>query len=262
MKKRKLYLEGELAEKFGSEFTVSANSFEDALRCLDCNIPEFRAYLIEAVDNGINFTAHINGEPVLDDKELLLNYNEGDMVLTALPAGSKSGGAKILAAIAITALTAGAGALVMATSSSFAASAAAAQGVSGLAFASSTLAGKVALGFAVNLALQGFQQIMSPDPSVDDESAESYVYQGTGQTSIEGDPVPVLYGQLRIPGRPISVNIRNTRQTFTNTVSGNSNRPVDVDINTVTPGVGNDNYGQSYMDNTDYQEEYGQEVGG
>lgn len=252
MKKRKLYLEGEIAEKFGSEFTVSANSFSDAMRCLDCNIPEFRAYLIEAVDRGINFTVHINGKPVTDDKELLLNNEEGDMVLAVLPAGAKSGGAKILAAIAITFVTAGVGAVMLGANASLAA---------GLSFAAATVPGQIALGLAVNLALQGFQQIMAPDPSVDDENAESYMYQGTGQTSIEGDPVPILYGQLRIPGRPISVDIRNTRQTFTNAVAGNSNRPIDIDINTISPGVGNESYGQTYTDYRDYQEEYGQEIG-
>ena len=41
-----------------------------------------------------------------------------------------------------------------------------------------------------------------------------YLFQGTGQTLIEGDPVPVLYGKLRVPGRPISLQVRNERSNY------------------------------------------------
>ena len=37
---RKVYLEGEIGEKFGREFTMNVDSFAEAVRCLDCNFPE------------------------------------------------------------------------------------------------------------------------------------------------------------------------------------------------------------------------------
>ena len=55
---------------------------------------------------------------------------------------------------------------------------------------------------------------MAPDPSVDNNQDESYLFQGTGQTLIEGDPVPVLYGKLRVPGRPISLQVRNEKLNY------------------------------------------------
>jgi len=227
---RKVYLEGELGNKFGKEFTMNAKSFSDVFRCLECNYPEIRQYLIECEENNIGFVCEVAGTPLNSEAELLLQYNEGDMVVTPLPAGSKSGGAKILAAIAITMLTAGAAAALM--PNTMAAVGAAATGVptystgfmsafssganfgAALGAASQSLAGLTALGVAVNLAMTGVNQIMAPDPSVDNDQDESYLFQGTGQTLIEGDPVPVLYGQLRVPGRPISTQVRGEKLTF------------------------------------------------
>ena len=69
-----------------------------------------------------------------------------------------------------------------------------------------TTAGQATAMLAVNLALTGMQQLMAPDPSVDD-GPENYLFNGAGQNIQEGDPVPLLYGELRVPGRPVSVNI-------------------------------------------------------
>ena len=56
--------------------------------------------------------------------------------------------------------------------------------------------------------------MLAPDPSVDDAQDESYLYQGTTQTILEGDPVPLLYGKLRVPARPISTSVRNERLNY------------------------------------------------
>jgi len=39
---RKVYLEGEIGEKFGKEFEIEANSFGKVIQCLELNFPEFR----------------------------------------------------------------------------------------------------------------------------------------------------------------------------------------------------------------------------
>ena len=46
---------------------------------------------------------------------------------------------------------------------------------------------------------------MAPDPSVDQDSPENYAFNGNAQNIVEGDPIPLLYGELRVPGRPVSV---------------------------------------------------------
>lgn len=223
---RKVYLEGELGNKFGKEFTMNAKSFSDVFRCLECNYPEIRQYLIECDEKNVGFVCEVAGTSLESEKELLLQYSSGDMIITPLPAGSKSGGAKILAALAIAALFIinPAGALYTQTS-------AGAASVSSTGVVTQTQAATYALtgkGYAaaivgVNLAMTGINQIMAPDPSVDSDQDESYLFQGTGQSLIEGDPVPVLYGQLRVPGRPISTQVRGEKLTF-----------IDYGINPIT----------------------------
>ena len=142
--KRKVILEGEIGDRFGREFTINADSFKDVVRCLNSNFPDFHKYLLEADEKDVGFTFQVGESALSDERELFLNYPEGAMVISALPAGSKSGGAKILAAILIVAVIAFTGGF------------AAVGGGPGWLTTGSTFAqtaGSVALGFATNLAL-------------------------------------------------------------------------------------------------------------
>ena len=68
--------------------------------------------------------------------------------------------------------------------------------------------GKIAIGVAANLAIAGVQEMMAPDPSVDTQANdEAYLFNGAQQNIESGDPVPVLYGRLKVPGQPISFEI-------------------------------------------------------
>ena len=42
---RKVYLEGEIADRFGSEFEMEVNSFADVMSCLNANFDDFRQYI-------------------------------------------------------------------------------------------------------------------------------------------------------------------------------------------------------------------------
>ena len=200
---RKVYLEGELGEKFGKEFTMNVNSFAEAVRCLDANFVDFKKYLIESDDRGVGFVCEIAGAPLVDERELLLQHQEGDMIISPVPAGSGRGiGKAILGVI-----------LVVASLHLF--------GPEGTAYLMSqggslgAAAGLViGTSIGINLTMTGISEMLAPDPSVDGDQDESYLFQGTGQTILEGDPVPVLYGQLRVPGRPISTQVRNERLNY------------------------------------------------
>jgi predicted phage tail protein len=219
---RKIYLEGELGAKFGKEYTMNVNSFSEVFRCLECNFSNFREYLISCAENNVGFVCEVAGQPLNSETELLLEYGEGDMVITSIPAGSKSGALKILAAIAIATLVIMNPAMFVTATNAQTLGAMAASGVANpgtiallKAGATLNLAGLAAAGISVHLAMTGMQQMMAPDPSVDNDQEESYLFQGTGQALVEGDPVPVLYGKLRVPGRPISLQLRNERLNFT-----------------------------------------------
>lgn len=196
--KRKVYLEGEIGEKFGKEFTMDVNSFAEAIRCLDCNFSTFRKYMIESENRGIGFVCEVAGSPVKDERELLLEHGEGDLVISAVPSGSKKG-VKVIV-----------GVILMVIAYNIDPSGASSAKIASL------MKGAQSVLYAVgaNLTVTGVAEMMAPDPSVDNDQDESYLFQGTGQTLIEGDPVPLLYGKLRVPGRPISLQVRNERLNF------------------------------------------------
>ena len=207
---RKVYLEGVIAKKFGSEFTIYAESVADVWRCLNCNFPELRQYLIECHEKNVGFLCKVGDKELEDEEEMLLKIEKGDIFISPQPAGSKSALGKILAAIAIVALVAYTGGYAFFGNSAIS---------FGTAIAATGTAGLVALGVAVNLALTGIQQMMAPDPAVDTNTSageNSYLFQGSEQSVLEGDPVPVAYGELRIPGRPIGFELRNKQNSYSN----------------------------------------------
>ena len=204
---RNVYLEGEMGDKFGTGFQVEALKISDILRCIDCNHPSFKKYIIDCQEKDIGFEIDIASTKLEYEVEMLMNLQEGDVTITAIPAGSKSGGGKILAAIALAALfmtplgpalfaggQAAVPALVLSTGGTLPAIAA----VSG----SLTVPGMLVAGLAVNLAMMGLNQMMAPDPSTDADQEQNYLFNGNQQNIVEGDPVPVLYGKLRVPGQP------------------------------------------------------------
>jgi predicted phage tail protein len=203
---------------------MSANTRADIFRCINANRPEFRNYLVDCHENNIDFIVEYQGETA-DEEDLLLPLEEGDVTIAIVPAGSKKGLGKILAAIAIVTVmfmlpgtfgttTFGAGGM----GPGFASLA------NGLSFT-----GMVAGSLAINLALTGIGELMAPDPSVDTDQPENYTFNGNQQHIAVGDPVPLLYGELRVPGRPISIDIKNG--TYTNPatwIDGNG------ELNTIT----------------------------
>ena len=87
------------------------------------------------------------------------------------------------------------------------------------------LASKVGMSIATNLAMTGIAELMAPDPSTDQGGGDSnYLFNGANTNHAEGDPVPLLYGELRVPGRRISANIVNGKYINNNATvdSGNN----------------------------------------
>lgn len=187
---RKVYLVGEIEKKFGAEFSVNATSYSDIIKCIDCNRPGFKQYLLQCHEDNIGFTIKTAGEDI-DEENLLTPLKEGDVTIAAIPSGSKSDAMKVVSAIAliyISTLIPGAGV--------------------GNAFQVFAKSATMAIG--VNLGMQGIQGILAPDPATEAEEEEGYLYTGDTNLIIEGDPVPLLYGELRVAGQPISIAVNNS----------------------------------------------------
>lgn len=257
---RKIYLEGEIGEKFGTEFTMNVDSFGEVMSCLELNFSDFRQYLIDCHDRGIGFICSVAGNYLQSEEELLLQYRKkGDMTIQAIPVGSKGGFGKILLAVALVALTIATAGFTMAPSmATLSSGVGSIMAGGGLGVLTGTTMAMIATGLAINLAIAGLQELMAPDPSVDIQQDESYLFQGSSQTILEGDPVPVLYGELRIPGRPISFEIKNAEKQFVDYAQPSTEYVVPGNGGGSDGGGGGDTPGQPVPDTTkDHSQDQG-----
>lgn len=204
-------MEGELGELFGKERTIFAESFADVFHCLNANFEgKFQQYIVDCHEKDLGFILHVDGNYVGSEEELFLAHPPGTMTISPAPVGSggKIGGfLKIIAAIVI--------AVVLVTVFG-PAGAGFAEAFAGLLFGAEGFLVAAAAFAAVGLALSGMMQLLAPDPATDSQQEEDYIFQGAEQNIVEGDPVPVCYGKLRVPGRPIGFDIRNKYQSYVN----------------------------------------------
>jgi len=238
--KRNVYLEGDLGSTFVPYLDMECDTPAQVFQCLNGNFDDkFRTYMLDKHEKGVNFHIEIAKEEIENPLELLMPLKEGDIIVTPIPAGSKSGPLKIIAAIALIAVTYGYGAsLIASANTAAAASSAAATSAAGLSGASIAVTqtttfmsamgaalgagglggtlSLMAVGMATNLAMAGINQMMAPDPSTDSDSEQSYLFNGAEQNIIEGDPVPLLYGRLRVPGQPIGFEVGGTSSSTFN----------------------------------------------
>jgi len=206
---RNAYLHGELGDKFVPHFEIDCTTPAEVFRCLDANFGGVKEYFLEKAEEGVDYHIEVAGTELEYVEELLMDVKEGDIIITPVPAGSKGIG-KILAAIAIIAVVVytGGQALALANASAAMAGTATTAVTVGSAIAATGTLGMIAVGFAANLALVGLQEMMAPDPSVDTQTNdEAYLFNGAQQNVQSGDPVPVLYGRLKVPGQPISFEV-------------------------------------------------------
>ena len=223
-----VYLQGELGEKFGSKFIVNTNNYADIFKCINANRPDFLPYVRKCHQEDINFIVETD-DGTIDQTDLIVPVCRGDITISLVPAGSKKGIGKILAAIAIVLI-------VIYNPGMFGAFA---EGATVTTWATATglnTFGQIAASMALNLALTGIQQLMAPDPAVDKDAPTNYLFSGGASNSVEGDPIPVLYGELRVPGRPIAIDIRQGGNG-----SGGNQALQDGINNTVVDAAGNTN---------------------
>ena len=225
---RNVYLEGEMGQRFGTGFQVNAPKVSDVIKCVECNHPSFKKYLIDCHDNDIGFEVDVANSKLDYAEEMLMNLQDGDVTITPIPAGSKSGGAKILAAMAMIALVVAMPTLIggLQLSTMSATGGVLAGGSSGglLGFAAANV-GALQLGLgmlAVNIGMMGLAQVMAPDPATDADQEQNYLFNGNQQNIVEGDPVPVLYGQLRVPGQPINFEVGGASSSIYNATAMSS----------------------------------------
>lgn len=195
---------GEAGRRYGRRFQLAVKTPAEAVRALCLQIPGLRQYLLESGEKGIDWrvvTDHAGG---LDEDQLLWPMSKR-LVLAPLPAG-RGGVGKIIAGVVIVAfaiVTAGAGLFAL-----------------GLGFSASTAISIGAIG--ASLIFSGVSDLLTPTPKMPnvkgggfgggssstsgrdrDEQLNSFAFDKSNANTVQGDVVPVLYGERIIGALPV-----------------------------------------------------------
>jgi predicted phage tail protein len=218
-------LMGEMGEKFGSEWECVDTNMRDILKCINVQTEGLQEYLLDCHLKNIEFSVQSGDNLIEEFPELYLNVARDEVIITPVPAGSGKGlgklitGLLLLAAMIFMPGTAGlfmsntAGTTLMTSSGTLmaASSASIAQVMGGTLMAASgtgavaaslSYAGMAVMMLGTNLALMGLAEMSAPDPDKTTNDP-SYLFNGAQNHIEQGQPVPLLYGELTIGGAPI-----------------------------------------------------------
>lgn len=197
----KVKLYGHL-RKFGREFEVSVRSPAEAVHALGVMLPGFKHFIETSEHRGMAF-AVFNGKKNIVEEELTLGAKDEIRIAPVYGGRKNSGGMAVIVGVALMAIavvaTGGAAALLTTA------------GWSG-ALGATGFTGAVAMaGFA--MAVGGVMQMLTPTAntglktSSDSENTSAYAFGGPVNTTAQGTPVGLLYGEREIGGAVISAGI-------------------------------------------------------
>lgn len=209
---RTVWLTGDLGDRFGEKHLIRATSYEDIIKTINANHPNFRRHLIDLAENNIGLEVVVQEKQLDDINDYLIPLKQGDVTIGAVPCGDGplSSFFKAIAILAAVVFLGPAGAAGFTSLNAFQGGLAAATGASGIAGIIST----VAYYGAVSLASQGLNEVLAGGDALGDSvDQDDYLFKGAGPINWkEGDPIPLLYGELRIPGFQTGIDISNQRK--------------------------------------------------
>jgi predicted phage tail protein len=196
---RKIKLYGALAKFIGKRvLEADVATAAEAVRFLLANWPELEAHM-----NDQHYRVSV-GKYDLDLEEL--HHPAGAAPISFVPVVSGAGAVgRIIAGVALIALSFGI--------ASLAAGAALAGSLSGFALQAIAFGTQAGLLAGIGLALGGVAQLLTPMPTVpqgadtQDDPRKSYSFSGIQNTSRQGVPVPIVYGETVVGSVVISAGI-------------------------------------------------------
>lgn len=196
---RLIRLGGQLGKKFGKTHRLVVADTREALRALCITLPGFESFMMNAHKDDVQF-AFFNGSQNIGLAEFATSKGNADIRIMPVIAGSKSGG--------MFQIVIGVAALVGAF---FTAGGSMAAWGTALAAKSAVVTGLTMMG--TSMVLGGVTQLMTPQPNFGMSSSQSvenkpsYAFGSPVNTTAQGYPVPVLYGEREIGGAVISAGI-------------------------------------------------------
>ena len=205
---RKVKLLGAAGRKFGREFEIAISSPAEAFRALCALCPELRGWVLQQHDKGVAWRVVTDRAEGTAEDELTMETGATTIVFAPQVQGSGGGGfGQIVAGVALIAV---------------------ALFVPAAVFGLTSMLGVGLLGGA--LVLGGIAQLLTPTPVLKEQrktgeqgstELESNLFTRNSGNGAQGEVVPVLYGQRRIPApRVVSFDLRLLPKSRQVTVAG------------------------------------------
>jgi predicted phage tail protein len=179
---RKVILHGSLGDKYGKEFSLDVRTAGEAVRALAANFPMFMKDLREGAWHVVRG----------------LRLGKGALHIAPFIAGSKRGG---LLKVVL-------GVVLIGAAFAFTGGALAGAIGAGTAMGSLGITGTQVALFGAAVALAGVSSLLAPEEKAKEEDgSQSFTMTGPGNTSDQGAPVPLVYGEVITGGVLISGGI-------------------------------------------------------
>lgn len=189
---------GELGKRFGRKHKFMAHSPKDIFSALSHQLEGFKDYFCNAHEKGIGFKL-IDGDPDgMSYENVLMGCRR--LIIAPIISGGGSIG-KILIGVALIAL-----AFIPIAGQAAFAGFVAAKG----AFA---IGSGVLFSLGTTLVLTGIAQLLTPTPDAQKETdrKDSFLFDRTSDLTVQGQPVPILYGKF-LAASPLIISSALTTQ--------------------------------------------------
>ena len=193
---------GELGKRFGRKHRFMAHSPRDVFSALSNQLEGFKDYFCNAHEKGIGFRL-VDGDPEGMDYENVLMGCRRLIIAPVMSGGGAVG--RILIGVALIAL-----AFVSFGGTAFAGAA----GISGIFGGTGAAWGSTLLfSLGTSLALTGVSQLLTPTPDAVKETdrKSSFLFDRATDLTVQGQPVPLLYGKF-LAASPLIISSALTTQ--------------------------------------------------
>ena len=193
---------GELGKRFGRKHKFMAHSPRDVFSALSNQLEGFKDYFCNAHEKGIGFRL-VDGDPEGMDYENVLMGCRRLIIAPVMSGGGAVG--RILIGVALIAL-----AFVSFGGTAFAGAA----GISGIFGGTGAAWGSTLLfSLGTSLALTGVSQLLTPTPDAVKETdrKSSFLFDRATDLTVQGQPVPLLYGKF-LAASPLIISSALTTQ--------------------------------------------------
>lgn len=178
LKTIKLY--GVLGKKFGKEFKLAVESTREAVKALSVQVPGFEQFMLTAHEHGLTFAVFQDDENISEDQ---IDFETGAKVIKIVPKVIGAGGNGGVLQLVLGAVLIVAGFWTGGATSNL---------------------GIALIGAGAGMVVGGIAQMLTPKVDAQDQNQDgnrsNKGFGGAVTTILQGNPVPILYGQREVGG--------------------------------------------------------------